>query len=39
MKDTGSPLTITEYHPRYTVLSDQIIHQTITIWLTKALHK
>ena len=37
MKDTS--LTITEHHPQYAVSPNQAIRQTITTWLTKALHK
>lgn len=37
MKDT--PLTIIEQHPSGTDLPGKAIHQTITTWLTKALHK
>lgn len=33
------PLTIIEYHPSGTNLSGKTIHQTITVWLTKELHK
>lgn len=37
VKDTS--LTITEHHPQYAVSPNQAIRQTITTWLTKALHK
>ena len=37
MKDY--PLTITEYRLARTKSLDQTIHQTITTWLIKALHK
>lgn len=37
MKDP--PLTIIEHHPSDITTPNQTIHQTITTWLTKALHK
>lgn len=33
------PLTIIEHHPSGTSLPEKTIHQTITTWLTKELHK
>ena len=33
------PLSITEYHPPHAIPADQVIRQTITTWLTKALHQ
>ena len=32
-------LVIAEYHPTHTESLGQAIHQAITIWLTKELHK
>ncbi len=32
-------LTIIEYHPSPAIPHNQSIHQTITAWLTKELHK
>lgn len=35
----NSILVLAEYHPAYAEQLKQTVHQTITIWLTKELHK
>jgi len=32
-------LIITEHHPNHTYPPDLVVHQAITAWLTKELHK
>ena len=35
----GSILILSEHHPEIIKANNQLIHQTVTVWLTKELHK